>query len=263
MRSMFSSEYKGDYRLNPYVAFSRNRKKYCIYCGKSADTREHCPSKTFLKKPYPTNLPVLPSCEHCNNGFSTDELYTKTYIEYAKRINENKESNHIGVDSLRPAEKDAISKLNERLEKFNLNEPDYRIRRILVKLAIGHMVYELSEGYCIIDRDIELSSVEYYFRSSLSEANWKKLDDPELIDDRILPEMGARAYRNIYVLQHMDNKSEDAEGTSNCICTWNIVQENFYKYVAIMNINQITVKLIIMNFLYAKVVFSFQDRNVP
>lgn len=30
----------------------------------------------------------------------------------------------------------------------------------------------------------------------------------------------------------------------------------------ITDINQITVKLIIMNFLYAKVVFSFQDHNV-
>ena len=30
----------------------------CIYCGGIAKTRDHVPSKAFLDKPYPENIPV-------------------------------------------------------------------------------------------------------------------------------------------------------------------------------------------------------------
>jgi hypothetical protein len=64
-----------DYR--PRVVFRRGSDMQCVYCGEAADTREHCPSKVFLAKPYPSDLPVVPACEKCNNGFSADELYTR------------------------------------------------------------------------------------------------------------------------------------------------------------------------------------------
>ena len=66
----------------PRVTFSRKGLHFCIYCGKPSNTREHCPSKVFLEKPYPDDLPVLPACFECNNSFSSDELYTKMYIKY-------------------------------------------------------------------------------------------------------------------------------------------------------------------------------------
>ena len=68
----------GDDTIRPHVTFSRKGLHYCIYCGNPSDTREHAPSKVFLRKPYPEDdLPVLPACKKCNNSFSDDELYTE------------------------------------------------------------------------------------------------------------------------------------------------------------------------------------------
>ena len=77
--------YWGSELVRPFVEHSKNGMHYCIYCGSIADTREHVPSKTFLNKPIlDDELPTLPACKKCNNGFSSDELYTKTYIECVK-----------------------------------------------------------------------------------------------------------------------------------------------------------------------------------
>lgn len=55
--------------------------KSCIYCGGSPDTRDHVPSKVFLDKPYPDNLPVVACCLDCNRSFSLDEEYVACFIE--------------------------------------------------------------------------------------------------------------------------------------------------------------------------------------
>jgi hypothetical protein len=49
--------------------------KACVYCGDNADTRDHIPPRCLLEKPYPANLPTVPSCRSCNNGFAADEEY--------------------------------------------------------------------------------------------------------------------------------------------------------------------------------------------
>jgi len=47
----------------------------CTYCHRDTDTREHVPSRILLDEPYLDNLPVLPACAKCNQGFSLDEEY--------------------------------------------------------------------------------------------------------------------------------------------------------------------------------------------
>ncbi len=53
----------------------------CIYCGATAKTRDHVPSKCLLEVPYPTNLPVVGCCNSCNQSFSIDEEYFVCLIE--------------------------------------------------------------------------------------------------------------------------------------------------------------------------------------
>lgn len=53
----------------------------CIYCGGSADTRDHVPSKCLLEQPFPDNLPVVGCCYSCNQDFSKDEQYFVCLIE--------------------------------------------------------------------------------------------------------------------------------------------------------------------------------------
>src|SRR5438093_1143821 len=55
----------------------------CIYCGGPAETRDHVPSRFFLEAPYPENLPVVGSCESCNQRFSEDEQYLVCLLEAA------------------------------------------------------------------------------------------------------------------------------------------------------------------------------------
>ena len=74
-RKFSFKEYWGPEYLKPYLTFSRKGKHFCIYCGAESGTREHVPSKVFLDEPYPEDLPVLPACFNCNNGFSDDEAY--------------------------------------------------------------------------------------------------------------------------------------------------------------------------------------------
>ena len=54
---------------------------YCAYCGDITNTRDHVPSKILLDEPYPENLPVVPACSKCNQGFSLDEEYLACLIE--------------------------------------------------------------------------------------------------------------------------------------------------------------------------------------
>lgn len=81
-----TQKFWGDDRLIPYEVFRRGNQMQCIYCGALADTREHCPSRAFLKEPRPCNLPVLPSCSKCNNSYSADELYMKSFILFMKAV---------------------------------------------------------------------------------------------------------------------------------------------------------------------------------
>ena len=62
-------------RLKKRLVYSRKYKDMiCIYCGKVAQTREHCPPRSFFPEhDFPENLRVLPACEECNKGFSHDE----------------------------------------------------------------------------------------------------------------------------------------------------------------------------------------------
>ena len=83
------NKFWGSPLIEPHVVFRRNSNMYCVYCGDKADTREHCPSRAFLNKPYPTDLPTVPACKHCNNGFSADERYTSAYINYLHEYYEN------------------------------------------------------------------------------------------------------------------------------------------------------------------------------
>lgn len=68
--------------MKQYANYGDQRlQSYCVHCGGSTETRDHAPSKVFLDEPYPANLPVLPSCAECNEGFSLDEEYTACFLE--------------------------------------------------------------------------------------------------------------------------------------------------------------------------------------
>lgn len=121
----------------------------CVYCGGREETKDHVPSRIFLDRPYPPNLPVVPACNTCNNGFSLDEVYLACLIEAViagttdpHRI---RRSRVAAILRRSPALRARIeaSKYERDGETTFIPEPE-RVRAILRKLAIGHAAFELS-----------------------------------------------------------------------------------------------------------------------
>lgn len=47
----------------------------CVYCSRRATTNDHVIPRCLLEKPFPPNLPTVPSCVKCNTTFKRDEEY--------------------------------------------------------------------------------------------------------------------------------------------------------------------------------------------
>lgn len=253
--------YMGDNRLRHRVVFERDTYMRCVYCGDFADTREHCPSKVFLKKPLPTDLPVVPLCKKCNNAFSSDELYVsvfndllKNYFEkekfplndnIKKRINERKEAQE-------------AKECFERAIESNILENDNRIIRILEKLAICHITYELSEGYNCDSWSGKATSLIYGFRPLLSQDMISDMDSAIVINNAQVPEIGSRVYDHIYVIQPVLQSVTDGDKKilNLCMMDWTEVQENNYRYICWLENGNINVRIVIKEFLYAQLQFT-------
>lgn len=256
------NKFWGSASLREHVVFRRGSHMKCIYCGEEANTREHCPSKVFLQSPLPTDLPVLPACFACNNGYSNDEKFTFRVIGLLYRYYEEQGEKDIEISD--NDTKDIIEVKNyvndfirQQSRVFN-----NRMGETFIKLAIGHAAYEISEGYYSQNWDGIPLYVTYVIKSLLSLEEWEGLEYAELIHNDPLPKLGSRAYRNVYVVQM---PLMDANGKSNkllgcCFMDWTDVQEGSYKYIVFMHDDQIIVKIIIKEFLYAEIVFQRNSR---
>jgi len=62
----------------------RRHKGWCVHCAKwiweVESSRDHVPSRSLLRKPYPANLPTVSVCKFCNEGFSSDEEYLVAFL---------------------------------------------------------------------------------------------------------------------------------------------------------------------------------------
>ncbi|MVB12076.1 hypothetical protein CAFE_28070 [Caprobacter fermentans] len=239
------------------VVFERGSDMYCVYCGDVADTREHCPSKVFLSKPYPDDLPVVPACQKCNNGFSKDELYTKAFIEYYQNYCYY---TTISVSEKRKEVREAKQKFAECVES-NKIVYDERIGEILIKLSICHAAYELTEAYHEDDRSGMPEYVSYTFRPNMTQEEIDASDDFIPINDCVLPIIGSRVFNKIYVFGPALSavESDDMFVTQQAVMDWTDVQDNHYRYVCWLDSQHINVKLVINEFLYAMVVFNLEQ----
>ncbi len=250
-KGIFNS-FLGSSLIEPHVVFRRNSKMYCVYCGNIADTREHCPSRTFLNKPYPTNLPTVPACRRCNNGFSEDEKYTSTYINYLYEYYENSREDIFKLNDLN-ARENVDAKL--AAEKF-VQKPcsDERLIRIFSKLAMCHATYEISQGYYIQDHTISIDRISYGIKPLIGTDTWQVLERAEIISNEIFPEIGSRAFRNIYVVEINTETIDNQYYTIPVLLMdWVDVQDGCYKYQVYIKNNQVWIKMIIRNFLYCEV----------
>ena len=250
-------EYYGDDRLRHKIVYAKDAYSECVYCGAEAKTREHAPSKVFLNKPYPGDLPIVPACFKCNNSFSQDELFVAILIEKLK-------SNYYGSQYPLPADTLARLSVNPKIASAidnaivsnDLARFDDRIKNVALKLAISHAVYELSEGYCAKD-----ANIDYSFSNNMSIENREDFESAIVLNDKLLPEIGSRAYERIMAMEVSAQSQEQPDQTVTVplmLLDWVDVQESRYLYTCYNLSDAIVVKMIISDFLYVSVILYIE-----
>ena len=157
-------------------------KGVCVYCGDRSGTRDHIPSKVLLDKPYPSQLPVVPACETCNQSFSLDEQYLACVVEVAS-------SRSVDADALRRRKVRRIMEKNRELrDRIRASRTTNgtaspvwvversRVRNVVRKLAKGHVAYEL---YAKIEEPTHVAfaplvTMDPHQRSTFEYASWPR-----------------------------------------------------------------------------------------
>lgn len=224
--------------MNQINTFSDRRlEDYCTYCGGPNQTRDHVPSKILLEQPYPENLPLVPCCNKCNNGFSLDEEYFACLIECIiagstdsknlrreriKRILDRKPSLRAKLTLAMVQNEDGIAFSVER----------ERVESVVKKLGVGHLKFENSDAP--IDAK---ASINFTSRHLLSEGQKNEFFDPQ---ESLLPEMGSRGLTRMFETNDRDRSH------------WIDVQEGIYSYSVIGD----TVRILIWDYLACEITWD-------
>lgn len=227
----------------------------CVYCGDTAATREHVPSRVFLDSPLPENLPVVGACEKCNNGFSSDEEYVACLIESA--IAGSTDSDHMRRTNIARILRRSPA-LRARLEaaKAYINGQTHffveaeRIRNIVIKLARGHAVYELSQ-LCRHDP----VSVWWKPLALMDDQQRDEFDAAQIVET--FGELGSRSIQRIFVVQAaLQSANGQATTRTLVVNDWIEVQQDRYRYHAIDHGDVITIKIVFGEYLGCEVAWS-------
>lgn len=266
--------YYGDKRLEHKVVYDTCGLSDCIYCGNPADSREHVPSKTFLKKPYPPNLYLVPACRKCNNAFSADELYMWIVIKYLEELYGNdikwgahekdRYQKYKNIVSTVSADIEAYAKKQSgstETSVFDFNSK--RIERVIKKLALGHAVYELSEGYNIGEGNWTIEKTLYAFLPILSQDTIEDYSSAVFIQNAVFPEVGSRIYEQMFTVAAREDANEylDMLLSPQYLLDWIVIQGKTYRYITIFTGGIIQVNIVIDEFLFASVFFKYSNND--
>lgn len=227
----------------------------CAYCGGVPDTRDHVPSCILLDEPFPEQLPIVGACKACNGGFSIDEQYVACLVECARL-------GHVDPSRLERAKVAKILRrspaLRSRLEAARSADGDQimfaveseRIRNVLLKLAKGHAMFELS---WFAEHDpASCWWAPIHLLDEVSRATFEGVSSPVLFG-----EIGSRAYQRMMVMQ-MALRGPDGEErvASFPINDWIDVQEGRYRYIATDQDGVVRVRIVIGEYLACEFVWE-------
>lgn len=222
----------------PNYADDRN-KGWCVFCGGPEETRDHTPSRVFLDEPYPENLPVVPSCQTCNNSFSLDEEYLACLVECARtgsvdqaRIARPKIARALDRKGALVAR--LASARHESADGIIWRPEDERVRNVIVKLARGHVAFEQNEP-----RLDEPASVSIIPLCTMTDEVREEFESSP--DTGLWPEVGSRAMHRVLV---------GAEGEY----PWIEVQPDRYRYLVATG--PALVRIVLAEYLAAEVTWE-------
>lgn len=191
--------------------------RFCCYCGELADTVDHVPSKVFLDKPYPENLPVVPCCKRCNEQFSLDEEYVAVLLECVRwqtlepreftreKVRKIVEHNPAILETVR----ETVSPLLDG--HFTIDSNNARLNKVLTKLIAGHLRFEGLDQWFLHDG----LEIHLYQDIHANREFYKQFHSP--IHSGLLPEVGSRALMTLV---------ENGDAGS----WWFVVQSGNYEY---------------------------------
>ncbi|MED5620913.1 hypothetical protein [Ideonella sp. BN130291] len=174
----------------------------------------------MLDEPYPPNLPVVEACQDCNQSFSLDEQYLACFLECVvcgstdpASLQRENIRRILAAAPLLAADIQSTMELDERGGKVWAPNMD-RVRNVVLKLARGHLDYELS-----IQEPDEPALLEVAPLSLLAAEVREFFGCPEPEPIALWPEMGSRAFMRL-----MSNGEQPVNG-------WLDVQPGRYRYL--------------------------------
>jgi len=227
-----------------YFGDKRLEFDYCAYCGESTETRDHVVSKVFLDTPYPENLPVIPACLLCNQGFSLDEEYVASLVECAS-------TGSVGGDDIKQEKigrilerKPAlVSRLKQARQESDtgilFRAETERVRNIVLKMARGLAAFELNEP--MLDDPSKVSIVPFLSMNSHEREYFETMSELSL-----WPEVGTRAFQRRAVKGTGESK-------------WINVQQGRYRFLTISD-DAMTIRIVIGEYLACEVIWNHDQR---
>jgi len=219
---------------------------WCIHCGEWLARLEancdHVPSKSFLLKPYPANLPVVKTCRSCNDGFSLDEEYLVAFLgSVIVGSTEPKRQAH-------PAAKRILTRNKKLKQQIQRAKSEYktangktglvwkpeqeRIIRIVLKNARGHAFFEFGEPVLRTPKHVRIAPLHI-----LTAEQRSQVDNVDL--GHYWPEVGSRMLTRAVTGKDLSNG-------------WIIVQEGVYRY-AVAQTRGMLVRSVLFEYLATEV----------
>ncbi len=207
--------------------FDKRNRAWCIHCGgvlaSMVNNMDHVPTQSLLTKPRPHNLPKVPTCLKCNNGFSKDEQYTGAFLScvVSGTTDPEKQFNASASSALRKSS--ALRSMIDQSRTEHVSDdgqiqivwtPDQdRVNRVVLKNARGHAFFELGEPMMSEPDSVWTCPFGLLTPEQRSEFEGEN----EIGGLSVWPEVGSKMMTRLLTGQDM-------------VGSWIIVQEGTYRY---------------------------------
>ncbi|MGS4985694.1 hypothetical protein SAMN05444149_107143 [Pseudosulfitobacter pseudonitzschiae] len=212
-------------RIEEFV--DERQQAWCIHCSRwlaGLETNEdHVPTKSFLSKPRPHNLPSVTICRECNNGFSRDEQYAVTFLScvLSGTTEPDRQQNASAARALAKSARFRAMIDRAKTEYQTLGgetrvvwQPDVeRINRVIIKNARGHAYFEYGEP--LMETPSHVWAAPLGTMSASDHADFESVNNCQEL--AALPEVGSRMMTRVFTGQDLDDG-------------WVVVQDGAYRY---------------------------------
>lgn len=146
--------------MKQLVDYSDTRSRgMCAHCGIGLDPRnankDHVPSRCFLDRPLPDNLPTVAVCTRCNSSFAKDEEYCFVFLAAVLSGDADPSPSRFPAAASATERSPRLRERIARAQRHQLplwGEPEVlwqpeldRFDRVIIKNARGHVLHELGE----------------------------------------------------------------------------------------------------------------------